>query len=53
MNWVSGSAIMREPAICSSDSGVRRQAFGLSEPLRNALAAIVDSTPGSMSWSAR
>ncbi len=44
MYWVSGSLTIVDPAISSSLSGVRRQACGASEPLRNALAATVASS---------
>ena len=46
MYCVSGWLIMVDEAISSSDSGVRRQAFGLSEPLRNALAATLANVDG-------
>ena len=53
MYLVSGSLTIAEPAISSTDSGVRRHALGLRAPLRYALAAIIDSTAGSMSCSCR
>ncbi len=49
MYFVNGSLTIAEDSISSTDSGVRRHTFGLRAPLRYALAAITDSTCGSMS----
>ena len=43
MYCVSGSAIIAASRIWSSDIGVRRQALGFLDPLRNALAATLAS----------
>ena len=43
MYWVSGWLSIAEPAISSSDSGVRRHALGFSDPFRKALAATFAS----------
>lgn len=43
MNWVSGSLTIFEPAISSSLSGLRRQAFSFRAPLAKALAATLAS----------
>ena len=43
MYCVRGFASIGAPSISSSDSGLRRQAFSLSEPLRKALAATLAS----------
>ncbi len=48
MYWVSGSLTILDARISASDSGVRRHAFGLSDPLRNALAA----TRARVAWQA-
>ena len=46
MYWVSGYESIGESRISSSDSGLRRQAIGFSDPLRNALAATLPASPG-------
>jgi hypothetical protein len=48
MYWVSGSLTILEERISSSVSGVRRQAFGLREPLANAFAATLASVDAVM-----
>ena len=52
MYWVSGLLTILEERISSSLSGARRQAFGLREPLENALAATLASVDDVMSCSA-
>ena len=52
MYWVSGLLTILEERISSSLSGARRQAFGLREPLANALAATLASVDDVMSCSA-
>ncbi len=53
MYWVSGWLSRRDSRICSSLIGCWRQAFGLSDPLRKALAATLVSVSSEMSWSCR
>ena len=48
MYWVSGWLIIGAARISSSETGLRRQALGLSEPLRNALAATLASVESVM-----
>ena len=49
MYWVSGSLTMRDSRICSTDIGVRRNAFSLSAPLPKFFAATRASVVGLMS----
>ena len=51
MYWVSGWLTIREDRISSSESGVRRQALGFAEPLRNAFAATFASVEELIPWS--
>ena len=51
MYCVSGQFSIVDSRICSSVNGVRRHAFGLSEPLRYALAATFASVFWVMSCS--
>ena len=51
MYWVSGYESISESRTSSSLSGLRRQAIGLSEPLRNALAATLASVAWVMPYS--
>ena len=41
MYWVSGWLSMGPLSTCSSVSGMRRQAFSFSDPLRNAFTAAL------------
>ncbi len=49
MYWVSGSLTMRDSRICSTDIGVRRNAFSFSAPLPKFFAATRASVVGLMS----
>ena len=53
MYCVSGWLIIGDDATSCSESGVRRQALGLSDPLRNAFAATVASVDDGIPWSCR
>ena len=52
MYCVSGWLTILDPSTSSSDSGLRRHAFGLSEPLANAFAATLASVDALMPCSA-